>query len=77
MNNRTILLIGNKSLIGAYLNKYFKKTKKQNYSLDKKDNIDLKNRKQLENYLKRFKAIDYIVNASGKNDHITKDQKVF
>ena len=76
MKNRTILLIGNKGLIGSYLTKYFKKQKKTKLlTLDKKDNIDLKNRKQLENYLRKFKGIDYIVNASGKNDHITKDRK--
>ena len=52
-----------------------KQKKTKLLTLDKKDNIDLKNRKQLENYLRKFKGIDYIVNASGKNDDITKDQK--
>lgn len=76
MKNRTILLIGNKGLIGSYLFKYFSKQKKTKLlTIDKKDNIDIKNKPKLEEYLKKNKDINYIVNSSGKNDHIIKDQR--
>ena len=42
---------------------------------DKKDNLDLTDRNLVKTYLKENKDINYIVNASGKNDHVIKSVK--
>ncbi len=76
MEKRIILLIGYKGLIGSFLLKFFKKKKNTKLILiDKKDNIDLKDRDILKNFLNKNKNINYIINASGKNDHIIKENK--
>ncbi len=72
---RNILLIGNKGLIGNYLYKYFKKKRNiKIISIDKKDNIDLIDHNSLKKFLLKNKKINYIINASGKNDHIAKNE---
>jgi NAD(P)-dependent dehydrogenase (short-subunit alcohol dehydrogenase family) len=73
MEKRVILLIGYDGLIGKYLHKFL--SKKKNVSLlliDKRKNIDITSRRSLETFLKKNKQINYIVNASGKNDHVVK-----
>ena len=76
MEKRKILIIGYKGLIGKYLHKFFLNKKNAKILLiDKKDNIDLTDRKSVEIYFKKNKDINYIVNASGKNDHVLKINK--
>jgi len=76
MKKRKILIIGHKGLIGKHLSNFFKK--KNNVKLiciDKSNDFDLTKIDQLSNFLKKNKDLEYIVNASGKNDHITKNKK--
>ena len=76
MEKRVILLIGYKGLIGSYLDNFFKNKKSIKLLLaDKKTNLDLNNRLALEQFLKKNKNINFIINASGKNDHVTKKNK--
>lgn len=76
MEKRVILLIGHKGLIGKYLHHFFLKKKHTKVLLvDKKDNLDLTDRNSVKTYLKKNKDINYIVNASGKNDHVIKSVK--
>jgi NAD(P)-dependent dehydrogenase (short-subunit alcohol dehydrogenase family) len=73
MEKRIILLIGYKGLIGNYLYNFFLKKKYVELKLvDKKENLSLFDRSSLEKFLKNNKNIDYIINASGKNDHVIK-----
>lgn len=73
MEKRTILIIGSKGLIGKYLCKYFSKKKNvKKLTIDQKINIDIRDQNSLKSFLIKNKNINYIVNASGKNDHITK-----
>ena len=75
MAKRVVLLIGYKGLIGTYLYSFFKKKKDTKLlAIDKKDKIDLADIDALKNYLKDNKKINYIINASGKNDHIIKEK---
>jgi NAD(P)-dependent dehydrogenase (short-subunit alcohol dehydrogenase family) len=77
MEKRIILLIGYKGLIGSYLCNFFLKKKNVYLKLvDKKKNLDLTDRISLEKFLKKNKNINYIVNASGKNDHVVKSRLV-
>ena len=72
MEKRIILLIGYKGLIGKYLHNFFRKKKNVKLLLiDKKDDIDISNRNSLKIFFTKNKKINYIINASGKNDHIT------
>ena len=76
MEKRIILLIGYKGLIGNFLYRFFKTKKNTKLLLiDKKTNLDLTDRDSVKKYLKSNKKINYIINASGKNDHIVKENK--
>ena len=76
MEKRIILLIGYKGLIGNFLYRFFKTKKNTKLLLiDKKTNLDLTDRTSVKKYLKSNKKINYIINASGKNDHIVKENK--
>ena len=78
MEKRLILLIGYKGLIGSFLHKFFKYQKNTKLLLvDKKSNLDLSDRSAVKKYLNKNKKINYIINASGKNDHIVKNNKKF
>ena len=60
-------------MIGNYLYNFFLKKKYVELKLvDKKENLSLVDRSSLEKFLKKNKNIDYIINASGKNDHVIK-----
>ena len=74
---RIILLVGYKGLIGRELCKFFSKDPHSKLiSIDKKiEKIDIANSRTLEIFLKKNRNIEYIVNASGKNDHIERDKK--
>ena len=75
MEKRVILLIGHKGLIGSYLHNFFKKQKYTKLlAIDKEDKIDLTDTIALKKYLEANKKINYIINASGKNDHIVKEK---
>ncbi len=76
MEKRTILLIGHKGLIGGFLYKFFLKKKDVRLLfVDKKHNFDLSNRENLKKYLIKNSGINYIINASGKNDHVDNSKK--
>ena len=76
MKQRKILIIGHKGLIGKHLMNFYKKqiNVKLVY-IDKSNNFDLTNKSQLSNFLKKNKDLQYIINATGKNDHVTKNKK--
>ena len=76
MEKRIILLIGYKGLIGSFLYNFFKNKKNTKLLLaDKKTNLDLVDRFAVKEYLNKSKKINYIINASGKNDHVAKNNK--
>ena len=76
MEKRVILLIGYKGLIGNYLYNFFLKKKNTKILIvDKKNNLDLIDRASVKEYFKKNKDINYIINASGKNDHVIKKSK--
>ncbi|MBD1156612.1 SDR family oxidoreductase [Pelagibacterales bacterium SAG-MED20] len=75
MEKRVILLIGYKGLIGNYLYRFFKKKKYTKLlAIDKDDKINLLDSTVLKNFLEVNKNINYIINASGKNDHIKREK---
>ena len=76
MKKRKILIVGHKGLIGKHLFNFFnKKNDVKLICVDKSNNFDLTKIDQLSNFLKKNKDLEYIVNASGKNDHITESKK--
>lgn len=76
MKKKIILLIGSEGLIGKYLKHFYNKKKDVNLVvLDKKKNLDISDRKSLRIFFKKNSKINYIINASGKNDHITNNRK--
>jgi len=76
MKKRVILIAGYKGLIGKYLVGFFKKQKNVKLlCVDKSSTFDLINRNHLSNFFNINKDIEYIINASGKNDHVTKNKK--
>ncbi len=76
MEKRKILIIGHKGLIGNHLVNFYKRQKNVKLvCVDKSNDFDLVNKQQLSNFLKKNKDIQYIVNASGKNDHVTRNKK--
>jgi NAD(P)-dependent dehydrogenase (short-subunit alcohol dehydrogenase family) len=76
MEKRIILLIGNKGLIGSYLYNFFKKKKNVKLlGIDKEDKIDFTDSNAVKKYLNNNKKINYIINASGKNDHVVKNKR--
>jgi NAD(P)-dependent dehydrogenase (short-subunit alcohol dehydrogenase family) len=74
---RIILLVGYKGLIGKELSKFFSgDINTRLIRIDKKiEKLDISNSEELEFFFKKNKNIEYIVNASGKNDHIEKINK--
>ncbi len=76
MEKRQILIVGHKGLIGNHLANFYKKQIDVNLiCVDKNKNFDLTNKNQLILFLKKHKNIQYVINASGKNDHIDKDKR--
>jgi NAD(P)-dependent dehydrogenase (short-subunit alcohol dehydrogenase family) len=77
MKRRNILIIGYKGLIGKHLVNFYKN--KKNVKLvcvDKSEDFDLTKKDLVSNFLKKNKNLNYIINASGKNDHVTKNKKI-
>ncbi len=78
MKKRKILIVGHKGLIGKHLVNFYKKEKNVKLvCIDKNKNFDLTKKNQLLNFLKKNKDLEYIINASGKNDHVIKNKKEF
>ena len=76
MKKRVILIAGYKGLIGKHLVNFFKKQKNVKLlCVDKNTNFDLTNQNHLSDFFKMNKDVQYIINASGKNDHVTKNKK--
>ena len=76
MKKRVILIAGHKGLIGKHLVNFYKKQKNVKLvCVDKSKNFDLINYNHLSNFFKKNKDIEYIINASGKNDHVSKNKK--
>ena len=76
MKKRVILIAGYKGLIGKHLVKFFKKQKNVKLlCVDKSKTFDLTNQNHLSDFFKKNKDLEYIINASGKNDHVTKNKK--
>jgi len=76
MEKRIILFIGNKGLIGSYLYNFFKNKKNTTLlAIDKNTKLDLTDSSNVKTFLKNNKKINYIINASGKNDHIEKEDR--
>ena len=77
MKKRNILIVGHKGLIGKHLVNFYKN--KKNVKLvcvDKGEDFDLTKKDLVSNFLKKNKNLNYIINASGKNDHVTKNKKI-
>lgn len=74
---RIILLVGYKGLIGKELHKFFSsEANTKLIKMDKKiEKLDISNSRELEFFFKKNQNIEYIVNASGKNDHVEKIYK--
>lgn len=74
---RIILLVGYKGLIGKELSKFFSgEINTKLIKVDKKiEKLDISNSGELECFFKKNTNIQYIVNASGKNDHVEKINK--
>jgi NAD(P)-dependent dehydrogenase (short-subunit alcohol dehydrogenase family) len=74
---RIILLVGYKGLIGKELHKFFSsEANTKLIKMDKKiEKLDISNSRELEFFFKKNQNIEYIVNASGKNDHVEKIDK--
>lgn len=76
MKKRVILIAGHKGLIGKHLVNFYKKQKNVKLvCVDRSKNFDLINYNHLSNFFKKNKDIEYIINASGKNDHVSKNKK--
>ena len=76
MEKRSILIVGHNGLIGKHLANFFKKQKNVKLiCIDKSSKFDLTKINLLSDFLKKNKKINYIINATGKNDHITKNKK--
>ena len=76
MKKRKILIVGHKGLIGKHLMNFYKKQKKvELICVDRSNDFDLVNKQQLSIFFKKNKDINYIVNATGKNDHVIKNKK--
>jgi len=76
MKKRNILIVGYKGLIGKHLVNFYKNDKKvQLVCVDKSKDFDLSKQDLVSNFLKKNKNLNYIINASGKNDHVTKNKK--
>ena len=77
MQKRNILIVGHKGLIGNHLVNFYKKDKNVKLiCVDKSKNFDLTKQDLVSNFLKKNKNLNYIINASGKNDHIIKNKKI-
>lgn len=77
MKKRNILIIGHKGLIGKYLVNFYKNENNVNLvCVDKSENFDLTKKDLVSSFLKKNKNLNYIINASGKNDHVTKNKKI-
>ena len=76
MKKRNILIVGHKGLIGNHLVNFYKNEKNVKLvCIDKGENFDLTKKDLVSNFLKKNKNLNYIINASGKNDHINKNKK--
>jgi nucleoside-diphosphate-sugar epimerase len=76
MKKRNILIIGHKGLIGKHLVNFYKNERNVKLvCIDKSENFDLTKKDLVSNFLKKNKNLNYIINASGKNDHVTKNKK--
>ena len=76
MKKRNILIIGHKGLIGKHLVNFYKNERNVKLvCIDKSENFDLTKKDLVSTFLKKNKNLNYIINASGKNDHVTKNKK--
>lgn len=76
MEVRNILIIGHKGLIGNHLFNFFKNKKNVNLTcVDKNKNFDLTQTNLVSDFFNKNKNINYIINATGKNDHVVKNKK--
>lgn len=77
MKRRNILVVGSKGLIGKHLVNFYKnKRDVKLICIDKCMDFDLTQRELVSNFLKKNKNINYIINASGKNDHVIRNKKI-
>ncbi len=76
MKKRNILIVGHKGLIGKHLVNFYKNNKNiKLVCIDKSENFDLTKKELVRNFLKKNKNLNYIINASGKNDHVIKNKR--
>lgn len=74
MKKRNILIIGNNGLIGKSAMEYFNKISDVDLiAIDKKNNFDITKRETVRNFFQKNDQIEYILNCSGKNNHIDKN----
>ncbi len=77
MQKRNILIVGHKGLIGNHLVNFYKNDKNVKLTfVDKSKNFDLTKKDLVLSFLKQNRDLNYIINASGKNDHIIKNKKM-
>ena len=63
-------------MIGKYLVNFYKNENNVNLvCVDKSENFDLTKKNLVASFLRKNKNLNYIINASGKNDHVTKNKK--
>lgn len=69
----SILIVGNSGLIGKATENHFLKSGiyKEVFGIDFGDDFDLKNRNSIQAFLRKNRDINYIINASGLNDHVS------
>jgi 3-oxoacyl-[acyl-carrier protein] reductase len=71
---KQILVVGNKGLIGTSIQEHLElKFGRSNVEgIDLCKEFDLRERSSIQDFLKKKAGINYIVNASGLNDHVSK-----
>ncbi len=71
---RKVLVIGSRGLVGRGVCNFFEnKANVQLAEIDLCNNFDLRDKRSIREYLKSQSHVEYVVNCSGLNDHVSKE----